>query len=540
MEMEGKGPTHYPPSSENSNIMPSLFLLFTFFLGFSLLLYLYTKLWLNPKIIREKLRCQGISGPKPSLFVGNILQMKRLQKEAKKQPRDELSGAHFVGDYTSVIFPHLILWRKAYGQLFLYSIGTTPILHITEPDLVKAVSHCTVFELGRPELIIKARKSLFGEKGIIMSSGELWTHERKMLQQEFFMHRVKPMVNIIIGSANTLTEAWNKILQNEGEKTEIMVQSHLRNFSANIISRVCFGDSYRKCEEVFSNLSQLQTAISKASLFTSIPGTRYLPTKTNREIHRLNQEICSLIQNIVQEHKQQDSPNRDILYSIIEGSASIPEQTASVEEFIIDNCKTIYFAAFETTAVATTWCLLLLAVHPEWQDRVRKEILDVTCGAAPDFDMLRHLKMLTMVIQETLRLIPPASLIFREAMLDMKLQNIHIPKGTVIQISIPMLHRDVDLWGPDAEVFNPNRFANGISGACKYPHMYAPFGFGPRNCAGQNLAMVELKIVLSLLLMRFSFDLSPNYVHSPSYRLTVGPEHDLPLIVKKYDVLANT
>ncbi|KAJ4807400.1 Cytochrome P450 714C3 [Rhynchospora pubera] len=147
--------------------MPSLFLLFPFFLGFSLLLYLYTKLWLNPKIIREKLRCQGISGPKPSLFVGNILQMKRLQKEAKKQPRDELSGAHFVGDYTSVIFPHLILWRKAYGQLFLYSIGTTPILHITEPDLVKAVSHCTVFELGRPELIIKARKSLFGEKGII-------------------------------------------------------------------------------------------------------------------------------------------------------------------------------------------------------------------------------------------------------------------------------------------------------------------------------------------------------------------------------------
>ncbi|KAJ4771997.1 Cytochrome P450 714C2 [Rhynchospora pubera] len=520
-------------------MMTPLFLLFASFLGFSLLLYLYTKLWLNPKIIREKLRCQGISGPKPSLFVGNILHMKRFQKEAKKQPRDETGRAHIIGDYTPVVYPHLFSWRKAYGKLFLYSIGPTPILHITEPDLVKAVSQCTVFELGRPELFIKSRKSIFGEKGIVMSSGELWTHERKMLQQEFFMHRVKEMVNIIIGSANTLTEAWNKILQNEGVKAEIMVQSHLRNFSANIISRVCFGDSYRKGEEVFSNLSQLQMAISKANLFTSIPGTWHLPTKTNREIHRLNQEICSLIKNIVQEHKQQDSPNRDILYSIIDGSTSIPEQTASVEEFIIDNCKTIYFAAFETTAVATTWCLLLLAVHPEWQDCVRKEILDVTHGATLDFDMLRQLKKLTMVIQETLRLIPPGSLIFREAMHDMKLQNIHIPKGTVIQITIPMLHHDVDLWGPDAEFFNPNRFANGISGACKYPHMYAPFGFGPRNCAGQNLAMVELKIVLSLLLMRFSFDLSPNYVHSPSYKLTVGPEHDLPLIVKKYDVLAN-
>ncbi|KAJ4730590.1 Cytochrome P450 714C3 [Rhynchospora pubera] len=146
---------------------------------------------------------------------------------------------------------------------------------------------------------------------------------------------------------------------------------------------------------------------------------------------------------------------------------------------------------------------------------------------------------MNMVIQETFRLIPPLSFILRETTHDLKLQNINVPKGTFIQINIPMLHRDVDLWGPDAEVFNPNRFANGISGACKYPHMYAPFGFGPRICAGQHLAMVELKIVLSLLLMRFSFDLSPNYVHSPSYKMTVEPQHDLPLIVKKYDVVAN-
>lgn len=137
-----------------------------------------------------------------------------------------------------------------------------------------------------------------------------------------------------------------------------------------------------------------------------------------------------------------------------------------------------------------------------------------------------------MVIQETLRLFSPVFSILRETLHDLSLQNIHVPKGTVIQVTIPMLHRDTNVWGPDADVFNPNRFANGISGACKYPHMYAPFGFGLRTCAGQNLAMAELKIVLSLLLMRFSFDLSPNYVHSPAYKLTVEPESDLPLIVK--------
>jgi cytochrome P450 family 714 subfamily C len=138
-----------------------------------------------------------------------------------------------------------------------------------------------------------------------------------------------------------------------------------------------------------------------------------------------------------------------------------------------------------------------------------------------------------MVIHESLRLFPPAFALLREAPHDLKLQNLHIPKGTIVQLTIPMLHCDVDVWGPDAEVFNPIRFANGISGACKYPHMYMPFGFRPRMCAGQNLAMVEMKILLSLLLVRFKFDLSPNYVHLPAIKLVVEPEHGLPLILKK-------
>jgi hypothetical protein len=97
------------------NMISSLGLLFTLFflLGFSLFLYLYTKLWLNPKKIREKLRYQGISGPKPSFFYGNILDVKRIRKEAKIQSKEE--QACFIGDYASVLYPYLISWRKAYG-----------------------------------------------------------------------------------------------------------------------------------------------------------------------------------------------------------------------------------------------------------------------------------------------------------------------------------------------------------------------------------------------------------------------------------------
>lgn len=147
--------------------------------------------------------------------------------------------------------------------------------------------------------------------------------------------------------------------------------------------------------------------------------------------------------------------------------------------------------------------------------------------------MLLILVQLTMVIQETLRLYPPASFVAREALNDMKLGGIDIPKGTNIWIPIAMAHRDPSVWGPSADKFDPDRFANGIAGTCKPPHMYMPFGVGVRTCAGQNLAMVELKVVLSLLLSKFEFKLSPNYVHCPAFRLTIEPGKGVPLIFRE-------
>jgi hypothetical protein len=85
-----------------------------------------------------------------------------------------------------------------------------------------------------------------------------------------------------------------------------------------------------------------------------------------------------------------------------------------------------------------------------------------------------------MVIQETLRLYPPASLIMREALTDIRLGGVDVPRGTIIQVAISMLHLDLEAWGPDANEFRPDRFANGAAAACKPAHMYMPFGYGPR------------------------------------------------------------
>ncbi|XVE76813.1 hypothetical protein DITRI_Ditri13aG0010300 [Diplodiscus trichospermus] len=86
-----------------------------------------------------------------------------------------------------------------------------------------------------------------------------------------------------------------------------------------------------------------------------------------------------------------------------------------------------------------------------------------------------------------------------------------IPKGTIIQVPVATIHQILDLWGPDAHQFNPERFANGILGACKHPQAYLPFRVGARTCVGQHFAMTELKVVLSLILSKFRFPVSPSY-----------------------------
>ncbi|MGI4329162.1 cytochrome P450, partial [Klebsiella pneumoniae] len=199
----------------------------------------------------------------------------------------------------------------------------------------------------------------------------------------------------------------------------------------------------------------------------------------------------------------------------------------------VDNCKNIYLAAQETVAITAAWCLMLLASNPEWQDRVRAEILEIWGSQVPDSEMLRKAKLTTMVIQETLRLYPPGIALSREALKDVNIGGIDVPEGVNLWTMVMKLHTDPETWGPDSFSFNPERFANGISAACKVPQSYLPFGFGPRVCLGQNLAMLELKMTLGLVLSNFSLSISPKYIHSPVMKFVIEPKHGINLLIKK-------
>ncbi|KAH7654138.1 Cytochrome P450 B-class protein [Dioscorea alata] len=311
------------------------------------------------------------------------------------------------------------------------------------------------------------------------------------------------MVDLMVDSTGPLLRLWESRIE-EGE-VEMELYEDLRNYSADVISRACFGSSYLRGKEMFSKLRLLQKSLSKPNLFAEITGFRLVPSKSGREVAKLEREVHSLILELVKEG-QASGEEKNLLQAILNGAkeSSFTSQDKA-DAFIVDNCKSIYFAGHETTAAAASWCLLLLALYPEWQHLVRSEITQLCGDLSPDAQSLQKMKILTMVIQETIRLYPPGPIISRESLQDMKLGKLDIPKGLGIYIPLPTLHRDPSIWGPDALIFNPKRFANGVTSACTSPQAYAPFGAGARTCLGQHFAMLELKIVLSLILSRVAF-----------------------------------
>ncbi|XWS77351.1 hypothetical protein CRYUN_Cryun01aG0253800 [Craigia yunnanensis] len=394
-------------------------------------------------------------------------------------------------------------WCK--WSVFLYSTGNLQLLCTTDMEMVKEIGLHKSLSLGKPSYLTKDRGPLFGQ-GILSSSGPIWAHQRKIIAPQFFPDRVKGMVNLMVDATTSLLKSWESRVEGEGGLSEITVDEDLRSLSADIISRACFGSNYSKGVEIFLKLKH-----SKWPCLRQLLGFQVVKQRIEEATHE-----------------------KDLLQMILDGAKAFDDYKGlSKERFIVDNCKNMYFAGYETTATTASWTLMLLAAHPDWQARVRSDVLETCKGSIPDADALRNMKTLTMTIQETLRLYPPATFVIRQALEDIDFKGIMIPKDIYIQIPIPTLQQSLELCGPDAHEFNPERFANGIVEACKISQAYMPFGLGARICAGQHFAIAELKVVLSLLLSRFSFSLSPAYLHSPAFRLVLQPEHGVCLHVKR-------
>nr|XP_043607879.1 cytochrome P450 714A1-like [Erigeron canadensis] len=526
------------PSSTSSYSSLALYLVYLGLLVITFLsLNLLNILWVKPQRLRKKLERQGIRGPKPSFLYGNVSEMQRIQSSAiakKATHHDTKSNINvdFVGDdYTCVLFPYFEQWRKQYGSIFTYSIGNKQHLYINDPELVKEMNQSITLGLGKPSYVTKRLSPLLGN-GILRSNGHFWVHQRKIIAPEFFMDKVKGMVGLMSESVEPLLKKWEKCIEAQSDRlAEVRVDDDLRTVSADVISRACFGSSYAKGKEIFSKLRTLQKTISsKGMLFgLSTFGQR-------KDVKSLEKGLDSLIWEAVCERKCQETPllKKDLLQMMLEEAMDHFASKEESKHFIVDNCKNIYFAGHESTSVAASWCLMLLALYPQWQTKIRDEMSEACPDGVLDVESLPKLKAVTMVIQEAMRLFPPAAFVSREALERTQIGHLDVPKGVCIWSLIPTLHRDPEIWGPDAHKFRPERFVNGVIKACKAPQAYVPFGVGARSCLGRNFAMAQLKVVISLITSKFTYSLSPSYKHSPIYRMVVQPGHGVNILIRKF------
>lgn len=139
---------------------------------------------------------------------------------------------------------------------------------------------------------------------------------------------------------------------------------------------------------------------------------------------------------------------------------------------------------------------------------------------------------MNMIIHESLRLYPPVTVTERKSTKEARLGKFVLPANIKIITPILPLHHDPTIWGDDAHLFKPERFSKGVAAATKNNlAAFLPFGMGPRTCVGMNFANNEAKITLSMILQKYKFTLSPNYVHSPIQVITLCPQHGVQVLL---------
>ncbi len=264
--------------------------------------------------------------------------------------------------------------------------------------------------------------------------------------------------------------------------------------------------------------------------FWSLGFTDRLPTSRNRRFQDARAVLRGAVDHVISQRRRSPSDSADLLSMLLSARDEETGEAMTDEQLRVE-VTTFLLAGQETTSLALTWTWYLLSQHAGAQRRLEEEIDTVLNGRPPEYADLVNLPYTRMVIDEALRLYPPAWGFSRQALADDELGGFHLPRGWLAFVIPYVLHRLPAFW-QDPEAFDPERFLPEPS-ADRPKFVYLPFGAGPRQCIGSQFALIEAQLSVATLAQDYRLHLVPRHTVEPWPLITLRPRFGMPMIIER-------
>lgn len=411
---------------------------------------------------------------------------------------------------------------RAYGDVVRLPLpGRYDLITVAHPDHIKHIlqSHHTAYAKARTYEVLSW---VLGD-GLLTAEGEHWRRHRRLAQPAFHRRSVEGLADMMVEEATAAVARWK-----DGE--EIDVAAEMRDLTLTIVGRALVSrDLSGESDRVGGALDvALQYAVDR---FRSPLGPFVQPpTPARARFRGAVADLDDLVRGIIRERAAAEEPGDDLLGMLM---AARDEDTGEglTEDELRDEVLTLILAGHETTAHALAWTLWLLDQHRPAARRLRDEVehvLGTRTAAAAD---LADLTYTEAVIDEGMRLYPPAWVVDREPVEPDEIGGYAVSPGDVIMCSLWMAHRHPHVWDHPL-AFDPDRFLDERAEA--RPRLaHAPFGAGPRQCIGAAFAMTEAQLVLATIVRDVELSTVPGFPVEPQTGITLRPRHGIRMVVSR-------
>lgn len=364
--------------------------------------------------------------------------------------------------------------------------------------------------------------------GLLTNDGEDWLRQRRLIQPVFHRRRIAQFGSIMVDATERMLEKWRRLV---GGDALLDVDKEMTRLTLEIVGRSLFGiDLTAEAETVGQAFTSVNRQLSEMSAqpFAMIAlRMSFLPA-----IRRLRANIGALdqvVERVIADRRNGEETRDDLLGMLM---AARDADTGEVmnDKQLRDEVMTLLLAGHETTANALSWTFYLLSQYPEAAGRLQKEVQEVLGQRPVTVDDLSDLVYTRMVIEESMRLFPPAWAIGRWAVETDVVGGYSVPANTPVMLSPYMTHRHPAFW-PDPTRFDPERFTADVV-AERPRYAYIPFGGGPRQCIGNDFALTEARLVLATIAQNYRLKLASNHPVEVEPLITLRPRFGLRMSIQ--------